>query len=66
MTLRLNGVFRCDRCGTDLVSDSITECAHITQLNPNDPGDIQHFHLCNDCRVLVLTADTLPSFYEES
>jgi hypothetical protein len=77
MTLHADGVYRCDRCGTALPNDSVTVCAHITDLNPNDPSDIRHFHLCVDrpdpesdgktiqgCRDHVLTKRALRHFHD--
>jgi hypothetical protein len=75
MTMNLDGSFTCDRCGTVLPNNSITVCAHITELNPDDPSDIRHFHLCVDrpdadgktiqgCRDHVLTKRALRHFHE--
>lgn len=75
MTMHPDGSCSCDRCGAVLPNDSVTVCAHITDLNPDDPGDIRHFHLCVDrldadgktisgCRDHVLTKRALRHFHD--
>lgn len=72
MSLRSDGAYRCDRCGTDVGNGGIDQCAHIVLLNPSDPTDIWHLHYClprpdptrphltlPGCRDAVLTPDAL-------
>ena len=77
MSLQPDGTYTCDRCGVDVGNAGIDRCAHITDLNPDDPTDIRHFHLCLDrpdpdndgktiqgCRDRVLTKRALRHFIE--
>jgi hypothetical protein len=79
MSLRPDGSYRCDRCGVDVGNAGVDQCTHVMTLNPDDPGDIQHFHFClprpdpdNEgqmlpgCRDQLLTDEVLANFHEES
>lgn len=46
MSLRTDGSYRCDRCNVDVGNAAVTECAIITDLDPDDAGELRYLHLC--------------------
>jgi len=75
VSLRSDGKYRCDRCDLELENGGVQECASITDLDPSNPGNIRHFHLCYDrldpesgkvahrgCRDRVLTKRALRAY----
>lgn len=78
MSLRADGGYACDRCGTDVGNGGVHECAVISDLDP-DTGDVtpRVLHLCRTrpdpdhpgktmqgCRDRVLTKKALAHYHE--
>lgn len=72
MSLRSDGAYRCDRCGTDVGNASVQMCAVISDLEPDDPSRPRILHLCrepregapNGCARHVLGPGTLANYTE--
>lgn len=77
MSLRPDGRYRCDRCGTGVGNGGVQEAASITDLDPQDPTRVRQLHLCLDrpdpdrpgktiqgCRDRVLTKKALRNHHE--
>lgn len=70
MSLRPDGTYRCDRCGTDVGNAGVTSAAIISDLQPDDPGSVRVLHLCrepqdgapNGCASHVLGPGTLADY----
>lgn len=73
MSLRSDGSYRCDRCGSDVGNASVQMCAVISDLEPDDPARPRVLHLCrqpqdgapNGCARHVLGPGTLSNYTEE-
>lgn len=50
MSLRSDGHYRCDRCGTDVGNAGVDMCAVISDTDPDDPTRPRVLHLCRDAR----------------
>lgn len=62
MSLRSDGIYRCDRCGADVDNGSITAAAVVSDLDP-DTGGIRLLHFCRPrCVQAVLSADNLADY----
>lgn len=69
MSLREDGSYRCDRCGTDVGNAGIDQCAIVTDLNEEGTSPIQ-LHLCRKaqdgaprgCAARVLGPGTLADY----
>lgn len=46
MSLRADGSYCCDRCGTDVGNASVEQAAVISDLKPDDPTRPRVLHLC--------------------
>lgn len=57
MSLRPDGVYRCDRCGRDVGNAAVTECAVVSDLAATgDPGAPWRPRVLHFCRVPNLGA----------
>jgi hypothetical protein len=78
MSLRPDGTYRCDRCGTDVGNAGVDRAAHIMDTQPDDLTLTRHLHLCLDrpnpkvpgdtiqgCRDRVLTRRALRWYREQ-
>jgi hypothetical protein len=50
VSLRADGTYRCDRCGTDVGNGGVQQAALIADLEPDDPTRLRHLHLCRQPR----------------
>jgi hypothetical protein len=72
VSLRPDGTYRCDRCGTDVDNGSVQAAAVISDLEPDDPSRPRVLHLCrasrdgapHGCVGNVLGPGTLANYYE--
>lgn len=72
MSLRLDGIYRCDKCGTGVGNASVDKATFISMVNPDDPVESWRLHLCtepregapNGCTGNALGPGTLADFYE--
>lgn len=71
MSLRTDGTYRCDRCGTDIGNAGVDVAATISDLvhdehNHPIPGRVRVLHLCrkNGCVTRVLTKRALANLKE--
>lgn len=72
MSLRLDGTYRCDRCGVDVGNGGVHVAAVIVSVL--DDGGLTTLHLCRDrtdddkkvrgCAGRVLTARALADYHE--
>lgn len=72
MSLRADGSYRCDRCGTDVDNGSVQAAAVVSTLDPDEPARPLVLHLCREprdgaphgCVGNVLGPGALANFYE--
>lgn len=72
MSLRSDGTYRCDKCGTDVGNASVENAAKIADLDPDDPTRPRNLDLCREprtgaprgCAGLVLGPGTLANWTE--
>lgn len=72
MSLRDDGTYRCDRCGTRVGNGGVQEAAVISDLEPDDPARPRVLQLCREpregaprgCVGNVLGPGTLANYYE--
>ena len=74
MSLRIDGKYRCDRCGADVGNASVQMCAFISDLDPDDRLRPRTLHLCRAARTgaphgcvgNILGPATLADYTEEN
>lgn len=72
MSLRLDGTYRCDRCGKDIGNAAVTVCAVTSTLTAD--GQAQVYHHCrepnpgapNGCAEHVLVPSNLADFLAQA
>lgn len=64
MSLRLDGRYRCDRCGRELENGGAQECDPHTHMD--ESGSISVFHFCkaSGCDRKVLSSRNLADYNE--
>lgn len=50
MSLRSDGTYRCDGCGTDVGNGGVQKAAVVADLDPDDPARLRNLHLCRKPR----------------
>ena len=50
MSLREDGVYRCDRCGVDVGNASVDRATFVGMVDPDNPADPWRLHLCTEGR----------------
>jgi len=50
VSLRPDGVYRCDKCGTDVGNGGVRDAAIVSDLDPDALGEVRVLHLCRKAR----------------
>lgn len=75
MSLRADGVYRCDRCGSALPNSGVLECATVSTLAYDEDGspEVRGYHFCREpnegapdgCAEHLLTPSVLADYLAE-
>lgn len=73
MSLRKDGHYRCDRCGTEVGNGDVQTATKVIRMHPEGTGEPETLHLCREprtgaprgCAGLVLGPRTLANWSDE-